>query len=362
MFEFFLITLISFSIVIWVFQSVNYLDIIIEDGRDYWIYLQYSLLNLPKIVSRIIPFAIFVGFFYTLVKYETNNELIIFWNFGVNKIRVINYLFIFSFALILIQLILTNFVVPKSQDLARKLIKNSDANNLSNIIKPKKFNDTIKGLTIYSDSRTKEGELLNIYLKKETNNEDFQITYAKRGMIQKAYSGQILRLFDGETINFVKNKITRFKFSRSDFNMTELETNFISHSKTQEINTFDLIKCFFYIDKKNITSKIINCSLQNFINVTRELYKRIFIPIYISVLILITLLILVYSKEEVDYFKFKILIFFLGILTIIFSEISVRFIHNDLKKNIMILLTPILSVILFYLFINLKFRIKKFKK
>ena len=41
---FFLISLISTSIIIWVFQAVNYLDIIIDDGRGYDVYLNYAFL------------------------------------------------------------------------------------------------------------------------------------------------------------------------------------------------------------------------------------------------------------------------------------------------------------------------------
>ena len=57
--RFLLLALISTSVVIWVFQAVNYLDIIIEDGRDYIVYLNYTLLNFPKIISKILPFAFF---------------------------------------------------------------------------------------------------------------------------------------------------------------------------------------------------------------------------------------------------------------------------------------------------------------
>ena len=45
---FFSISLLSVSIIIWVFQAVNFLDIMIEDGRDYLVYFSYSFLNLPK--------------------------------------------------------------------------------------------------------------------------------------------------------------------------------------------------------------------------------------------------------------------------------------------------------------------------
>ena len=59
---FFIISLAAASIIIWVFQAVNYLDIIIEDGRDYIVYFNYTLLSLPKIISKILPFAFFLVF------------------------------------------------------------------------------------------------------------------------------------------------------------------------------------------------------------------------------------------------------------------------------------------------------------
>ena len=43
--SFLFLALISTAIVIWVFQAVNYLDIMIEDGRDYLVYINFSLLR-----------------------------------------------------------------------------------------------------------------------------------------------------------------------------------------------------------------------------------------------------------------------------------------------------------------------------
>ena len=88
---FFFITLLSVGIILWVFQAVNFLDIMIEDGRSYGVYIKYTLLNFPKIISKILPFSLFFSFSYVLAKYETNNELIVFWNNGVDKIEVINF-------------------------------------------------------------------------------------------------------------------------------------------------------------------------------------------------------------------------------------------------------------------------------
>ena len=163
---FFFITLISASTIIWVFQAVNFLDIMIEDGRDYLVYISYSLYNFPKIISKILPFAIFFSFFNVISKYEANNEMVIFWNFGISKLQVINFFLGFSIIVLLFQMLLNTFIVPKTLDTARSLLRSSDVNFLEGFIKPKKFNDTIKGLTIFTDQKDNNGTLKNIYLKK----------------------------------------------------------------------------------------------------------------------------------------------------------------------------------------------------
>jgi len=359
--SFFLISLISASVVVWVFQAVNFLDIMIEDGRDYLVYINYSLLNFPKIITKVLPFVFFFSFFYVISKYELNNELIIFWNFGVKKIQLINFLFKFSILLVLVQIILTSFIVPKTQDLARSFLRTSSVDFIESFIKQKKFNDTIKGITIYSEEKDTKGNLKNIYLKKEDQGNNFQITYAKKGNFIKKNNIQFLTLYEGETINVVNNKITNFKFSKSDLNLQNLETNTTTYIKTQEISTTKLIKCimrlnnlnFLNIDTKNIV--IENCKLQNLDNVIKELYKRFIIPFYLPILMLTILFLILRSKENVNYLNYRISIFLLGLTTIIFSELTLRLIEKNFFENIKIFIIPITIIILFYLifFINL---------
>ena len=164
--SFFFIALFSTAIVIWVFQAVNFLDIMIEDGRDYLVYINFSLLNFPKIISKIFPFILFFSVFYVTTKIELNNELMIFWNFGIHKIQIINFFLKISIFLMFVQIIFTSFVVPISQDYARSLIRTSKVNFFGNFVKPQKFNDTIKGVTIYADRKDQYGNLDNLYLKK----------------------------------------------------------------------------------------------------------------------------------------------------------------------------------------------------
>ena len=357
---FFIITLFSSSIIIWVFQAVNFLDIIVEDGRSYLVYLNFSLLNFPKVISKLVPFVLFISFLYVIGKYELRNELIIFWNFGINKINLINFFIKFSFFVMLFQIFLTSFIVPKSQDLARSFLRTSSINYLENFVKPRIFNDAVKGLTIYSNSKDEEGNLKEIYLKKGSG-DNFQITFAKEGRFKQMGQNQFLELSFGETISVINDKITNFKFKKSDFNLSNFEDNTTTYKKTQEVATLDLIKCyhnlmnlnFFNIDKN---FDVENCRLDNIDNIIKELYKRIVIPFYIPVLILISLLLIFRSKENINYSRYRIFIFLIGFSIIIISEMTIRLINENFLENIKFFLIPIILVISLYTNYFLQFK------
>ena len=357
---FFLISIISASTIVWVFQAVNFLDLMVEDGRDFFLYLNYTFLNFPKIVSKLLPFALFFSFFYVISKYELNNELIIFWNFGISKIQLINFVLKVSLFFMVLQILLVALIVPKTQNISRDLIKKSNVNFFESFIKPRKFNDNIKGLTIFADEKNDKGELKNIYLKKETEDNNFQITYAKKGYFQSSKNVQILVLENGQTINKINDDITTFNFKESTLNMSSQDSSIIKVDKIQETSTYNLILCLdrfinFEDKTKKKSSKFIqNCTSENLDNVFKEVYKRFLVPVYIPTLILVSLILIIKSKETVNYTRYRLFIFLLGVGLIIFSETTQKFIINSLEYNIAIFIMPIIIFIIFYFLIFYK--------
>ena len=360
---FLLLALISTSIVIWVFQAVNYLDIMIEDGRDLWVYINFSLLNFPKIVSKIFPFVLFFSLFYVTTKYELNNELIIFWNFGVHKIKIVNFVLKFSIFLLIIQLVLTSIIVPKAQDKARYFLRSSTVNFLDNFIKPQKFNDTIKDVTIYSDKKDKEGNLYNLYLKKRIGSHEFQITYARKGVFKENGNKPVLILYDGATISSKNKNITNISFSKSDFSLANLETNTTTYKKTQEISSSKIIKCIYYfynlgnVQFKMNSKNIENCSEKNMKNILKEFYKRFIIPLYLPILSLLSMILIIQSKENSNYNRIRLITFVFGISTIIFSETTIRFVDQARINNLSLILIPIIFLLTIYFVLFYKFKI-----
>ncbi len=362
--SFFFLALITSSLIIWIFQAVNFLDIMIEDGREYKVYLNYSLLNFPKIISKLLPFILFFSVYFILSKYEQNNELIIFWNFGVNKIQFINFIIKVSFFLFVLQIMFTSLIVPKSQDQARSFLRNSNIDFLGNFIKPKRFNDTIKGVTIYSEKKDENGFLYNLYIKK--NIEDgFELTYAKKGIFEKKNTSPVLILYDGETIRSFKDKVTNFNFSKSDFLLTNLDANTITQQKTQEMRTKNILLCISRLYQLNMNyllkdskNNIINCTKGNKLVLLKEIYKRLIVPFYIPLLMLTPYLLVLSSKERINYSRLKLITFLIGIVIIIFSEGVIKFVSEELFKNLYIFISPFIFFLFFYLLFIFKLNVK----
>ena len=60
---FFLSAIITLGLIVWVIQAVNFLDYVTEDGHGLGVYFKYSILNFPKIISRLFPLIFFVSIF-----------------------------------------------------------------------------------------------------------------------------------------------------------------------------------------------------------------------------------------------------------------------------------------------------------
>ena len=363
--NFFLLIIFTISIIIWVLQAVNYLDFVIEDGHGFFVYFKYTLLSFPKIFSRIYPFAVFIAFSYIILKYEERNELIIFWNFGIKKINFINFFIKFSFCFVLLSLLLNAILAPLTQDKARSFIRSSGLDFFESILKPKKFIAVVNNLTIYFDEKNKNKELKNIFLNDSLNANNTRTTFAKKGVLETRGDTKILVLYDGKTINYVDGNISEFNFTKTDFNITRFSSKTTTTKKTQETSTKHLMKCLKILQFSNIQINLKkynldrNCGIENLENIYEELYSRLIKPFYITLLVAISLLFILKSKSDPAFKSFRIKIYFLGFISIVFLESSSKFISNDLLKNSLISVLPFLFISIIYIYFLRTLRVSK---
>ena len=357
----FIAAIITLSLIVWVIQAVNFLDFVTEDGHGLEVYFKYTLLNLPKIISKIMPLIFFTTLFYIMNQYEDNNELKIFWISGIDKKEFLNQVVKFSIFFLIIQIFISSILVPISQNKARTYIQTSNIEFFPSLINERRFIDTVENLTIYIEKKNSSNFYENIYLKDIDSNNKTKIIIAKNGKLINNKNERSLHLYDGKIINVNKDEITTFNFSNTVFDLSKYLTKSIVDFKIQEKNTFDLINCNinFHILKKKEYYDVNNCNPASESMTKEEIFKRIFKPIYFITIGLSACFLLIFSKENNNFKINRFIIFIYGVFILIISELSASFSGKSNSQFVLSVGIPLFIFLLQYIILYKKFQTPK---
>ena len=347
----FTLILLSIGIIVWIIQAVNYLDFVTEDGHAFGVYFTYSILNIPKVMGRLIPFVFLISLLVTILQFEKNNELLVFWTSGLNKIRLVNLAFKISILITLIQFFLLLFLTNSSLYLGRTILKSSTITLLPSLLKEKKFNDTVKDLTVFVEKKKSNGEMLNIFLRDDTPiAERSKTIIAKSGYIVKRNEQNILVLFNGIIQTEKKNKKINFiNFDKTEINLSSFSTKTITFPKLQERDTLTLLNCIVpFLDKNKVTLEQAACK-SRIDDVTAELNRRFGMPLYIPLISVIICYLLSSRKENKLSFFQKYIVFIVAFFFLILAEIMVRYSGQNILNTIIYYSLPPLLILLNYL-------------
>ena len=353
---FFLVCSLTLTLIVWIIQAVNFIDIISEDGHSIATYFSYAVLNIPKIYNKLLLLSFFLSVYYILGVYENKNQLIIFWVNGITKVEFLNKLIFLSIIFTFFSLILSYFVVPFTQDKARSFIRNSNLDFFPSLMKPKKFIDTVENLTIFLDEKENDS-MKKILIKDSSIGGSSQLIISKFGKIVNNDRTKYLSLNNGIIINYGKSKkLTSFNFEQSNFNLNKYKTKTTITPKIQETKSVTIIKCLknlkYDMNKRTLIDKL-NCEKSFIKNLIQEIYKRTILPLYIPILCIIASLVVLKSNNNDKFKNFKLKVFLSGIITIVFSQISINTVSINISAAIATLCTPfILLFISYLLFLN----------
>ena len=203
-------------------------------------------------------------------------------------------------------------------------------------------------------------------MKEQINSNSYQITYGKTGVVKLYNNKKKLTLYNGKSIINDRGKISEFKFTDIDIDISKFGSRTVSSPKTQETSTKNLIQCLSILYKEKAGKKtllssdsIINCSTENEENIFKELYGRLIKPSYNTILIMIALLLILRSKDSYDFKFYKFKIYSLGFFLIFFIESSSKLISTNNLYNFLIIGLPIFLFSLIYFYFLTILKIKK---
>tara|TARA_Y100000590_G_C15627950_1_gene980087 strand:- start:60 stop:1187 length:1128 start_codon:yes stop_codon:yes gene_type:complete len=361
--RYFSATLFALAAIVWTIQAVNHLDLVVEDGHALNVYFFYTVLTLSKVLTKLIPFSFLIATIFTILKLEKDNELIILWTSGLNKIHIVNHLIRVSLLIMMLQLTLTTVLNPTLLNFSRTIIKNSELKFVSFMFKEKQFNDTVEGLTIFVDKKTEDNIYKNVLIRDESRVLSSVGTLSSTIFSKTGYmsddeknlillNGYIQRLNPNGEVNVVK-------FDKTSFNLSGITTKSISEPKMQETSTVTLLLC---LQNKNIGEHNCNPTEKTKMNTKIEINKRFGMPLYIPLITLVCCFLLASRKDKKIFSYNKYIYSVIGILILTLAEITVRYSGISWSQTVIYYLLPIGMIPLFYFNLIRKFKYENLVK
>ena len=361
---YFTITLFALAAIVWTIQAVNYLDLVTEDGHAFTTYFFYSLLTLSKVLTKLIPFSFLIAIILTILKFEKDNELLVLWTFGLNKIHLVNLIFRISILIMFLQLLLTSVFNPTLLNFSRTLLKNSELQFIPSLLKEKQFNDAVESLTIFVEKKDKNNVYQNIFIRDDgrilskISISSSSTIFAKSGHMSEddknliLYDGNIQKLSEDGNVNVVK-------FQKTILNLSGISTKSILEPKMQETSSMQIFLC---LRNKNIIAHNCDDSKKSLMDTKIEFNKRFGMPIYIPLIALISCFLLTSRRDKKIFYFNKHIYFFIGFLILALAEVIVRYSGTSWNHTLVYYLIPLGMAPLFYFALIRSFKYENLSK
>ncbi len=328
--------------ILWIGQSMRYIDLVTTDNVSFASYISYIILLFPKIFLLTIPISLFLSVIFNLNRLRNDSELIVLWSSGKSDREIFFApVLLFSLIIYLIVLITSLYVTPYSLNEIRKQIIDIRSSGIhSSLLKEKKFISPVDTLTIFLQER--DGNEINGLLIHDIKDQSNPQTYiARSGQLIDDNSKKILRLYNGNIQIFSKaeNKISEIEFESYDLNLSPYSKQESSHIYSDELLTSKILS--------NLKGK----DVANFSKYEKEqyaaLHSRIINPIYVFCFSFLPLLTLKFSKKPDD--SWIIPIIGISFVALILQIIQITFANLLVTNSSLITLNyflPFLVIIL----------------
>lgn len=183
--------------VIWITQSLRFVDLIINKGLSAGLFFYLTLLILPGVWALILPIALFAAVLYTYFRLAADRELAVMGAAGLGPRALARPALALAGVVTVVAYVLTLWLMPLGQR-SFATLKSDLRTNLSYVLLQEgAFNTVGSGLTVYIRARGAEGELLGI-LVHDGREPDRPVTMmAERGALVRSDQGPRLVLIAG---------------------------------------------------------------------------------------------------------------------------------------------------------------------
>lgn len=221
LFGFFSLVLVG---VYWVNRAVVLFDQLLADGHSAMVFLEFTLLALPKVIAMVLPMAAFAATVYVINRLSSDSELTVMQATGFSPWRIARPVTVFGLIVAAMMALLTNLVLPaasKEIDARESEIATSVS---ARLLRDGAFLHPVSGVTFYIREITPEGELRDVFMSDRRRQERQVIYTAERAFLLREAETTQLVMVDGlaQTLDTPTQRLSVTNFAEFSYDVSRL--------------------------------------------------------------------------------------------------------------------------------------------
>ena len=193
----FLFVTLTLTGIVWLTQSLRFLDLIINKGLSVGGFFYLTLLLLPGFLTIILPISAFTAILYVYYRLETESEIVVMRAAGLSHMSLMRPALLMAAGVTALTYLLTLYLMPLGFRTFKDMqfvVRNSFAPVL---IQEGTFNNIVTGVTVYVRERSSNGALWGILVHDSRDPERPVTMMAERGALVMTQDGPRVVMVNG---------------------------------------------------------------------------------------------------------------------------------------------------------------------
>ena len=212
----FLLVTFSLMSIIWLTQSLRFVDLITNNGIAISVFAELTSLLMPRIFTVLAPVSVFAAVLFVYNRMLSDRELVVMKSAGISPLQCAVPAIIFGLFMSFFNIFVYNWGIPWSERQLSELqwkVKN-DVSHLT--LREGEFTRLQNGLTVFITTHEKDGSVTGIMVNDERTPGSRVTISAEKGRIIYTEKGPKIIMVNGarQEINKKKNQFTSVSFAR----------------------------------------------------------------------------------------------------------------------------------------------------
>ena len=221
LFGFFALILVA---IFWINRAVGLFDRLIGDGQTALVFLEFTALGLPKLISNAIPIASFAAAVYVTNRMTSESEMVVLQATGNSPWRLARPILFFGVCTIVLMSVLSHFLVPMAHAQLDHREREISQNVTSGLLREGQFLHPTNHVTFYTRAIDDDGVLRDVFLSDRRTPEEGVIYTAAEAYLINNEETPTLIMIDGlaQRLGTTDQRLATAKFRDFSFDISGL--------------------------------------------------------------------------------------------------------------------------------------------